>query len=210
MLLPIQMLITGALLRPPPTAGKAPHLDRRAMLQVGGGLCAAALVPPAHAESVVADPLTRFEVLKKAALSAGVLKGRLDKYEFEEDKLSFLFTTPKLCSSIGDSNRFLSVRTWLPTDGNTATDIVKTFKDKFAATEKGTEGFKLYFGGVITDGNGLEKALFLNIFETAEEAERINEKAVVFGQFGPLAGKATLVDKVTGTTTKTASFYACI
>ena len=44
--------------------------------------------------------------------------------------------------------------------------------------------------------------------EEALQAEQINEKALAFAS-GELAGKAKLVDKVTGKTTKPASAYVC-
>ena len=52
------------------------------------------------------------------------------------------------------------------------------------------EGFKLYFGGVVKDGAGDERAFFLNIFDTLEEAERVSKKAMLFGKLGDLKGQA--------------------
>ena len=68
MLVPLMhTVLTGALLRPPATSH---GLGRRAALQLGSGLCAAALASPVHAATVIDDPAKRFEALKSAGLGA--------------------------------------------------------------------------------------------------------------------------------------------
>lgn len=210
----------GALLHSPHAA---PHVDRRAALQLGSGLLAAASFAPApttasqYAGSAPATASERFEAIRVAAATASLsdkgssslFSGKVGKLEAITYKESFLFTRTGLCDANGSNeNRYLSVRLWEPINGETAEDIVKTFEAKFANTEKKTEGFKIYYGSVVKDPKGNELALFANIFETANEAEMINEKAVEFAA-GELKGKAELVDKVTGKTPKPASAYFC-
>ena len=181
---------------------------------------AAVATGPAPALATPASsPEARFEAIRAAAATASLSKegssslfsSKVTKLTPVTDKESFLFTAPSLCSAVpssGSANRYLSIRLWEPTNGEKAEDIVKAFEKKFAATEKKTDGFKIYYGTVVKDLDADEFALFANIFETAEEAELINKKAVEFAA-GELAGKAKLVDKVTGMTPKPAAAYVC-
>lgn len=187
-----------------------------ATLQLGGGLFAAAAFGPTPASALT--PTERFEAIRGAAATATLSKaGSSSLFSSKVGKLapvsgaeSFLFEAPQLCESTPSDakTRYLSVRLWEPINDATAEMIVKSFEKKFAATEKRAEGFKIYYGSVVKDASGAEFALFANIFETADEADAINKKAVAFAA-GELKGKAKLVDKVTGTTQRPASFYVC-
>lgn len=168
---------SSALLRSPATA----RVDRRAVLQTGGGMLAAATfaVPDPAFAAVESDPKKRFEAVRSSASaslsSTSKLKDKITDLELARGKDNFLFSAPTLCKST-KGGRFVSVRLWRPTGGETATEIVKGFGTRFSKLDKKPDGFAMYYGAVVRADEGEEFALFANVFETAEQAEGINTK----------------------------------
>ena len=152
-------------------------IDRRTALQQGaGGLFAATvLAAPTPAFASAAGGRQAFDDVKEAAsgslASTSKLIEKVDTLTFAPNKETFLFSASNVCKSPGD---YVSIRLWRPTGGETASEIVKSFEARFEANKAKPEGFKNYWGAVVRANEGEEFAMFANVVQTAEQAEKIN------------------------------------
>ena len=98
-------------------------------------------------------------------MHAGILEDKMARFQFKADANEhFLFTTPNyeqmFKSDADTSTWYLTVRTWHPAaSAMTADDIVHFFETKFAEQAQKLPGFKMYFGCVIVDDNGVDTAV---------------------------------------------------
>ena len=198
-------VVASALVRPPLS-------DRRSALQTAGGLAIATSFPwPAAAEV----DSQKFEAIKAAASaslsSTSKLVDTVADLKLRPPPVgdSFLFTDKSICKA--DGNQFVSVRLWKPSVSGTnrisTAEIVQGFQKRFAKNDK-PKGYKAYYGAVVSVDTE-QYALFANVFETKEQAEKINADERAIEKKGLLRASLNYVLPIFSSDTLSAALGGC-
>ena len=221
---------TGGLLRSPaPPPGD--RFSRRAALQTTSTAALLAAAPQVAfalgSEDKFDGPDDRFEAIRTAAAaailtekgSASVFSNKFGKLTLQPNKENFLYEAKSLCSmpnmQVGSAERQLTARLWRPVGKTTAQDIVVAFGTKLVPRVRGNldvsklpDGFRFYYGAVVTNKAGEELALFANVFDNEEGRDAFAAMALDFAKKN-LQGKAELVEITAGLTPEPAYKYVC-